>query len=371
MKRLKILFAISAISAFVFSCKKDLTGPSAEDNFLNYKIEEIPVTADYTVGCFYYTFGGFNTQVKDNPVLGKYNYSNGNPPAGIMAKQIAFAAQAGIDYFVFSIRSANKDNGNYRSDSATVRNFLDNNAEGKMKFALQYNLNTGQFGLSATNPIEKSAANLDAFCNDFVRMAPYLKDANIMKVDGKPMLFIQNAMNLNSDSSKKVYDTLRSRLKAQGVDAYIVGMQDRWTPPARYDIRFRGGTVNALYHSSYSTQISNWDRFYLLPQMMDQAWIYSAQYFKDNFQAAYIPNVSPGYDPTISNASTTNPTYARADSGALYQTLCNVAKKNVNPQLRMVLIDSWNNWGEGSQLEPSSFYGDLFLKLTRKQFKKQ
>jgi hypothetical protein len=372
MKRIKIFFAVVAVSAFIFSCKKDMTGPSVDDHFLNYDIPEVPVTQDYTVGCFYYTFGGFNVNVKDTPLVGKYNYTNGVPAqAGIMAQHIKYATRAGIDYFIFSIRSYNKDQNNYRADSATVRNFLDNNAESKMKFALQYNLNTGQFGLSATSPIEKNPANLSAFLNDFVRLVPYLKDPNIMKVNGKPMLFIQNAQNLNSDTSKMVYDSLRYKLEEQGVEAYIVGMQDRWTPPARYDIRFRGGTVDAMYHNSYSTQISNWDRWYLLPQMIDQAWIYAAQYFKDNFQADYIPNVSPGYDPLITNATSTNPVYARADSGKLYQTLCNVAKKNVSSNLRMVLIDSWNNWGEGSQLEPSQWYGELFLDLTRKQFKKQ
>lgn len=372
MKRIKILFTIVAATAFIISCKKDLTGPSADDNFLNYQIPEIPVTDDYNVGAFYYTFGGFNANVKDTPVVGRYNYTNGVPAqANIMAAHISQAKKAGIDFFIFSVRSANKDAANYRSDSATVRNFLNNNAEGQLKFAVQYNLNTGQFGLSPTAPIEKNPANLEAFFSDFVRLVPYLKDDNSVKVDGKPMLFIQNAQNLNSDSSKKVYDTLRARLKAQGVDAYIVGMQDRWTPPARYDLRFRGGTVNALYHSSYSTQISNWDRWYLLPQVMDQAWIYSKQYFKDNFQAEYIPNISPAYDPLITNVNSTNPTYPRSDSGALYQKLCNVAKKNVSSQLRMILIDSWNNWSEGSQLEASKAYGELYLNLTRKQFKRQ
>ena len=48
-----LLFIIAALSIFS-SCTKKGDAPSVADNILNYTINEIPVTTDYTVGAFYY-----------------------------------------------------------------------------------------------------------------------------------------------------------------------------------------------------------------------------------------------------------------------------------------------------------------------------
>ena len=50
-----LLFIIAALSIFS-SCTKKGDAPSVADNILNYTINEIPVTTDYTVGAFYYNF---------------------------------------------------------------------------------------------------------------------------------------------------------------------------------------------------------------------------------------------------------------------------------------------------------------------------
>ncbi|MFY0255989.1 glycoside hydrolase family 99-like domain-containing protein [Chitinophaga sp. 30R24] len=369
MKRFNILFTTAAV-VLLFACKKDMSGPSVDDNILNYKIEEIPVTQDYTVGAFYYNYGGWNANVKEVPVLGKYAMPSGVLTPNLMAQHIDQGVKAGLDYFIFSYRSPNKDFNNFKSDSTLIANFINSDANGKMKFALQYNFNTGTYGsLSATNPIEKDSVRMEQFYQDFMRVVPFLKDEHCMQVGGKPLLYIQNAQTLFSDNNKKIYDTLRSRLSAQGLQVYIVGMQDRWTPPARYQIRFQG-CVDAIYHQSYSSFISNWDRWYLLPQTIDQAWIYSKDYFDKNYGIDYIPNISPAYNPLIGSPTSTNPVYPRSDSGAIFRQLCNVAKKNASSKIRLILIDSWNSWSDDTQLEPAQSYGELYTNIVKQEFKK-
>jgi hypothetical protein len=367
MKRFKILFAAAFV--LLHACKKDLTGPSVDDNILNYKIEEIPVTQDYVTGAFYYSFGGWNAAIKEVPVAGTYSYPNGLPTAGIMAKHIAFGTKAGLDYFVFPFRSPNRDANNFRSDSTVIKSFIDNDAEGRMKFAMMYNFSTGSYGVSAANPLEKDKVKLEQFFQDISRVVPYMKDAHYMKVDGKPLIYIQNAQVLYSDNNKAIYDTLRSRLSTAGLQVYIVGMQDRWTPPARYAIRFKG-CVDAIYHQSFSSQPSNWDRWYVLPQATDQNWKYSKAYFAENFGADYVPNITPAYNWLIGNPTSTNPNYPRSDSGALFKQLCNVAKMNASSKTRLIMIDAFNNWQEDMQLEPAQSYGELYLNIVKQQFKK-
>ena len=352
----------------LFSCKKNNTGPSASDNFLNYKINEIPVTQDYVVGAFYYNFNGFNTAITEVPVVGKYSMPGGVIPPNIMTQHIAQAATAGIDYFVFSYRSANKDATNWKADSSLIQSFVSVNTT-NMKFALQYNWSGGSYAVTNAAPLESNATKLNQFFNDITRTAPFMNNSNYMKVNGKTLLLIQNAQVLYSNNNVAIYDTLRSRLSALGFTMYIVGMQDRWTPPARYPFRYVN-CVDAIYHQSFSTQLSQWDLWYVLPQAMDQNLEYSRKYFADSMHVSYVPNISPAYNWLITNPTSLNPSYPRTDSGAMYKQLCNVAKMNADNSTRLVLIDSWNSWADDSQLEPATDYQNRYLDITKKEFKK-
>lgn len=361
--------ALPVLVAFLlFSCKKNNTGPSVSSNVLDYKINEIPVTQDYTVGAFYYNFTAFNPAITEVPVVGKYSMPGGVIPANIMTQHITQAAAAGIDYFVFSYRSANKDATNWKSDSALIQSFITVNTA-NMKFALQYNWSNTSYSVANTTPLESNATKLNQFFNDITRTAAFMNNGNYMKVNGKTLLLIQNAQLLYSNNNVAIYDTLRNRLSALGFTMYIVGMQDRWTPPARYPFRYVN-CVDAIYHQSFSTQLSSWDRWYVLPQAMDQNWEYSRKYFADSMHVSYIPNISPAYNWLITNPGSLNPSYPRTDSGAMYRQLCNVAKMNADNSTRLVLIDSWNSWADDSQLEAAVDYQTRYLDITKKEFKK-
>lgn len=366
MKRLPI-FLVTAL-LFLAACVKKSDSPSADDNILAYDIKEMPVTENYTVGAFYYNFGTFNANITEVPVVGKYAMANGVVAPAIMSKHIEQATAGGIDYFLFQFRSASRDVNNYKSDSSLVKSFLDVNST-NMKFALAYNFNSGTYAISTTAPLENDAVKLEQFFQDILRVAPLLSNANYIKVNGKTLLYIMNAQTLFSNNNPAIYATLRSRLSTLGFQLYIVGMQDRWTPPARYPFRYQN-CVDAIYHQSFSSQCNDWDRWYLLAQAMDQNWIYSRKWFADNIGVDYVPNITPAYSWKIAQPTSTNPNYPRSDSGAIFKKLCNVAKGNASTSTRLILIDSWNKWDEDMQLEPANSYGDLYLRITKQQFKK-
>jgi hypothetical protein len=364
----RLIIIVGALAVFP-ACVKKSVAPTVDSNILNYKIKEIPVTQDYTVGAFYAYYGNFNTLIKDTPVASRYNMPNGVVDPAVMMQHISQAGKGGIDYFVFSFRSANRDLNNYKIDSAVIKSFLDAN-DANMKFALAYNWSATSYTLTTTKPLEGDTVKLEQFFQDIQRVAPLLANSNYMKVNGKVLLYITNAQIIYSNNNSAIYTTLRSRLNALGFQLYIVGMQDRWSPPARYPFRFQN-CVDAIYHQSYSSVLSDWDRFYLLPQMMDQNWKYSMQYWNDNkWGVDYIPCISPGYNQQILTPNSTNPVYGRTDNGVLYKQLCNVAKMNANRNTRLILIDSWNDWPVGTQLEAAKSYGDLYLNITKSEFKK-
>lgn len=384
---MKKIFGLILVLSTLYSCKKwpflkNNQGPSPSSSILAYNINEIFVTKDYTVGAFYYDNSTFNTSVKRVPVVGDYNMPNGAISPAIMATHITQAGRAGIDYFLFAYRSPTKDNTNWLHDSTLVQTFV--NVNTTMKFALAYSLNSGALGISNANPLENNPTALNNFLADFQRAAAaFMNNSAYMKVNGKTLLYIEAAENMYSNNNIAIYDSIRTRLSAMGFEMYLVGMQDPWTPPARYIDRFEG-CVDAIYHNSLSGNVglTQWDRWYLLPQTMDQNWEYSRAYFRDSMGGInYIPDISPACDPTITTPGSTNPIYPRTDSGAMFRQLCNVAKMNADTGatgIRMVLIDSWNQWQYDMQLEPDTVntfglapYRESYLDIVRQEFKTQ
>jgi hypothetical protein len=362
------LLILTAINTF-YSCTKESDAPAASDNILAYDIKEVPVTSDYNVGAIYYNFGTFNTAITEVPAVGVYSTLNGLVPSAAITEHIQQAKRGGIDYFLFQFRSFSRDLSNFRSDSTLIKTFLDVNTA-NLQFALAYNFSSSSYGISNTAFLENDAVKLEQFFQDIIKVAPLMGNANYSKVNGKTLLYIMNAQTLFSGNNASIYTTLRSRLSALGFQLYIVGMQDRWTPPARYPFRYQG-CVDAIYHQSFSSQVNDWDRWWLLPQAMDQNWKYSKDYFANSMGGIdYVPNITPAYNWKIAQPTSSNPNYPRTDGGTVYKKLCNVAKMNASSTTRMILIDSWNKWDEDMQLEPAVSYGELYLNITKQQFKK-
>jgi hypothetical protein len=368
MKKLKIYqYAfIIAIAVVAFACKKTDTA-TIDDNFLNYKITDVPVTQDYITGAFYVNYGTFNTTATEVPVAGKYSFTNGLPPAGVLAQHIAQAKTAKLDYFIFSVRSANLDFNNYKTDSVLVNAFLAEPGAGGMKFALSYNLSTASLGnISATAPIETKTTQLESFYRDFQRMSVYFKSANYMKVNGKYLVIMNRAQDLAANSNPAIYAEIRKRLSAMGYELYIVGMQGQWTPPQRFYYRFQN-CVDAMYEADMINTGANLERSYLFPQYCDQNWAYWKEYLA-SINIEFVPCVQPAYNINIGTPSSLNYNFTRADSGAFYQTYCNVAKRNISKS-RLVIIDNFNDWNHDEQIEASKSYGNKYLDITRQAFK--
>ena len=384
-----------AIMAFVllFSCKKK--APGIDDYFLNYQIPEVPVTSDYTVGTFYYTFGTFNANIKYTPLAGKYVTPNtGVVPADVMQTHIDQAAAAKIDYFVFSVRSPTLDFNNYKTDSTTLNSFLNAPNASKMNFVLSYNLNINTLGITNSGnvdangnargtPIEANATKLEGFYKDFQRLASYMARSNYQKVNSKWLLIINHAQDLNSNmdpgnpgSNAPVYAEIRKRLKTKGFDVFIIGQQDNWTAPNNYYYRYQN-CVDAVYEANMTETKNVYDRNYLFAQMCDQNFAY----FKKQLESwpaggltpgqnnlEFVPCIEAGYNYQITSPTSTGLNFTRTADGSFYRTFTNIAKRNASKS-RLVLIDSFNNFSVDTQIEPTNEYGTLYMDITRQEFK--
>jgi hypothetical protein len=76
----------------------------------------------------------------------------------------------------------------------------------------------------------------------------------------------------------------------------------------------------------------------------------------------FIPTIMPGYSDR-NLRELTRPILQRKE-GEFYKEFWKISKKYIDPELKMVLITTFNEWHEGTEIEPSQEYGSTYLELT-------
>ena len=219
-------------------------------------------------------------------------------------------------------------------------------------------------GLNNNNRIE-SKGLVQRFIDDFKLMIPFFDQTNYMKVDGKNVVYLLNSHNLHSDDNATLYQEMRAELSDLGVELYLIGMQNEWTPTLRYDFRFVNG-VDAVTHATYAAvNINLYDRIINFHKFMDIAWLYHKETF-DKYNIEYIPTISPSINLKIVNGGSNLNVYDKDESW--FRANCNVARRAAGTN-RIVLIDSFNDWNRGTQLESATSYGEQYLQILREEFK--
>jgi hypothetical protein len=357
-----------------------------EDHFLNYEIKEVPVTQDYLVGVDYRftsTYGNalYKAQFAKTPVLGEYADIK-KPVTGssnlVVDSHLAWMNQAKIDFVILTIRSGTTANSSFKSDTAYINRILSSPNLGNIKIAFAYDFSG--LGLGSTYPtatdssmlIERKANALTNYIKDFTTyMGPYFSKPGYLKMGTKNVVFIKNAYRLFARNNSLVTKQLRDAMKAQDQDLFIVGQSEKWSPPQRYEHRFRNA-VDAIYHDNYLGIATNdLTRLYQFNQVTDQAWKYSKEMF-NSWGVQYVPNIGPSYNSNLNSPNAISPyynPYFEKDS-LFFVNYCNVGKANADMS-RLILIDSWNNWSYDGQIEPATQYGERYLKILRDQFKKK
>ena len=401
------------------SCSKDET-PNIDDNFLNYQISEVPVTKDIPVGVFYYNTGstGITQAIYDRlleipdavsgkvgpyirPTLGKYGSTTNATSVGIMQQHIDWGIQGGIDFFILpgltditsdvypnnintdNLRFINLFIGEIGSDGKTqdITTGTKTNLK-SIKYALSINLGNLSSGLSNTVLIENVAptsikgslvTRVQRFNDTFKRIADYFSDPTYYTVDGKPLVVLINPHQIYARSSDSLYTNMRKYVKDYcGKDMYLVAQQPNWSPPARYEYFYINGKVDAITHVNMLNQSSYYDRSYWYPQLIDQNWKYSKDYFMANWNIDYIPTASPSFN-YYPNAGNNYNYPIVPKSPDMFRKFCNVAKMNLGKN-RIVFIDSFNQWSQDTSVEPTDSiygngYGTTYLNIIKEQFK--
>lgn len=326
-----------------------------------------------------------------------WGYQNEAKPE-VMAQKIAAAADHGVNVFIFDWYYYN--DGPYLDD-ALDKGFLHATNNTRMKFALMW-ANHDWYDIQGYNPADNNLkllypgkvtpATWDKICDLII--ARYFKHSSYWLVDGKPYFSIyEMSQFLDSFGSIKnaraALDKFRAKVCAAGfpglhVNAIVWGepnLPGGKTPPGWpklcRDLALDSLTSytwvhhGALNNSTFPVSDYIWGREKYLSFWARAKTDYSIPYFPnaminwDNSpRAAAHADWSRPAPPVVNSVVTGN-------TPAAFKQSLEIIKQRLlaaPAQPKIITINAWNEWPEGSCLEPMPPYGYGYLEAVKEVF---
>lgn len=382
---------------FNFSCSGTGNDLKTQNDSINNS-----TASEITVACYYFpNWGPVESsewtllqkatpkfEGHQQPKVPLWGYENENDPKA-MAKKIDAAADNGIDAFIFDWYYT--DSGKYL-ESALESGFLKASNNPRMKFSLMWcNHDLGKLkGAVKPETFDKIA--------DYV-IEKYFKHPSYWKIKGAPYFSIYQfdtfLETFGNDTAKafNALDRFRKKVKAAGFpDLHLNGCL--WGLKGSG----RDQTIKRLGINSTTSYV--WIHHNALPDFPATDYIKSRDaYFNavyngggangletvtSSLAVPYYPNVSMGWDSSPRCGDVTSEYWQSNKTpypfGAvivnntpfLFKEALLKAKEYVSAkpaEERIIVVNSWNEWGEGSYLEPDTINKYEYLNAIRAVFK--
>ena len=292
----------------------------------------------------------------------------------VMAKKIEVASSHGIDIFLYDWYYRN--NGPFLQ-RCLDEGFLKAKNKSKMKFAIMW-----------ANHSEITPSIFDSVIN--VCINKYFKDSSYWTVDGSPYFYIYQMYTFISsfgsiEKAKQALNKFREKTKAAGFkDLHLNAVQWGLQMPDGMPIKSPNELIDLFDINSVDTYV--WIHHTDMPDfpttsydyMMQKAFSYwDSAHFK--FKVPYHPNVTMGWDASPRCDSNKPwikgeyPYYSVLEGNTpdKFKQSLQRAKNFVdakNPVHKIITINSWNEWTEGSYLEPDTINKMKYLESVREVF---
>lgn len=181
----------------------------------------------------------------------------------------------------------------------------------------------------------------------------YVHRENYLHLDDRPVVFFYVANLLRGDL-EAAFEAITGDI---GVDPYVLADVPFGTPPDTYPVTRVADAITT--YNPYAARPDIESVFHELYDRGNKVMHLGAE----TANVGFIPTVIPGYD------DTEIPDYQRADNPVLspsperYERVC----EQVTPHLadaKAVLVTSFNEWYEDTQVEPSETYATAYLEVT-------
>ncbi|KAL7544210.1 hypothetical protein ACHAWF_007590 [Thalassiosira exigua] len=317
-----------------------------------------PANSEYTIGVYYYPWHGNDfhrgspylrreLQPPQRPALGEYDDSDPK----VIRQHLKWSRQSNINLWVASWWGPDS-----QADS-TIKNVIMPHSDlNGTRIALFYE----------THGRVRKNGNYDNIANAYWDAGyianTYFDDPNYLRIEGRPVLFVYVTRLLSKEG--KLGEVVRlMRLGAMdngGHDLYIVGDQvfhDAPSSPKTYEpFDLLDGVTNYDVYGNMRRP-NGYAGLERLEDMVkrNQEWRHGT---RTHANCAFIPSVSPGYNDRAvrfhaGHAALSRKLYETDKEGSLFQYSLEKSLPLTDGSTgRMLMINSWNEWHEDTQIEP-------------------
>jgi hypothetical protein len=313
------------------------------------------------------------------PSLGEYD----DRQPSVIAQHIQWTVNAGVSVWVTSWFGPGRD-----TDTTTRNNILTHPDIGKINIALFYETE-GRIPQNADG-----TWNLSNVAPDIQHIAlNYFGHPQYLRIGRTPVLFIYLSRSLfNRGILADVINIMRTAASQRGYNLYIVGDQVWRNAPANpttyQPFQLLDGVTNYDVYGNVRTRGDFFARQVGVDNYQNRqiAWL---QATKDSGRScAFLPSVTPGFlkrgdfEPMSRKLDESSP------PGSLFRALLMNAFKVTDDRAdNMVMITSWNEWHEDTQIEPVNpsggvtnqpslltrnlaydAYGSLYLDILKEEY---
>jgi glycoprotein endo-alpha-1,2-mannosidase len=319
----------------------------------------------YLIGAYYYLWypgnwreGYINGQLlpRQLPVLGQYDSSD----LKTIEQHIAWSSQYGIDFWAISWWPNHPE-----YDQIIQEKILKAKNIKDIKFCIFYE--TSSLDL-VDERISFTPEKIKKFVADFKYLAQsYFSHPSYLKLKGRPVAIIYLTRTFNSDYSEAI-GRLRKTFREMGLNPFLVGDEIYWyvmpsatlppsTRPNLDRIRlFDGITAYNLYNWGKPLQMGYGGKSTFLSDVHN---LYREYQTAIGSKGHLIPATIPGYNDRGVRLSENHPVIPRqftpgAEEGSFFtEALRRTVLPFMDPDIHIALITSFNEWNEGTQIEPT------------------
>lgn len=322
--------------------------------------EPQPVRTDYNIGIYYFPgwAGGAGERwrlQKDyperEPALGWYR--EGMPE--VADWHIKWAVENGISFFVYDWywRNGREELGEALNDGFLKARYAD-----RLKFGLMW-ANHAPF---TVRTVEELLTVVDHWIDR------YLRRPNYLTVDGLPYVSFFDPHQLSRDlgspeKAAAALEAMRARARSAGLPGLHVGACGGVNAEAAAELKRCGfDSVTAYNYPGFDTP---------QPQAAHAAFMaVHERIWKTmlaNGELPYIPLLTVGWDPRPWHGQRSLQYFGRS-TGTLAEGFQRLKATLDAHGRRMAILEAWNEWGEGSYLEPNAEFGMADLEALREVF---